>query len=156
MPAGRPTIYTQALADEICKRIADGESLRSICNGPPMFDPLVDEDRHSHMPDMSTVLSWALNLDHEFSLQYALARQQQMEYYADTLAETAENHPDVARARLITDNKKWIMARLASSRYGDRIQTEITGKDGESFGVGATNQLANLIQRQSRNATSNL
>ncbi len=42
---GRPTKYTEALAAEICRRIADGASLRSVCEA---------ED----MPDRETVRRW--------------------------------------------------------------------------------------------------
>ncbi len=28
---GRPTLYTEALAAKICRRLAEGETLRSIC-----------------------------------------------------------------------------------------------------------------------------
>lgn len=154
MPVGRPTIYTPELGAEICKRIAEGESLRAICNGPVGYDPLVDEDKHSHMPDMSTVLDWALNVDHEFSLQYERARRNQMEFYADKITEWPDEYAEVARARLKSDNVKWLMARMASSRYGDRIAAEITGKDGESFGAGATTQLASLIAAAAAKAST--
>lgn len=144
MPAGRPTIYTEQLGAEICKRIAEGASLRSICNGPVNYDPMVDEDNHSHMPAISTVLSWGLDINHEFSAQYGEARRQQMEYYGDTLKEVSER-PDTQRARLISDNTKWLMARLSSSRYGDRTQTELVGKDGAELNAGVSNQLASVM-----------
>ena len=35
---GRPTLYTEALADEILKRHAAGESLTKICDEPGMPD----------------------------------------------------------------------------------------------------------------------
>jgi len=52
---GRPTLYTEELAAEICRRLAGGESLRRIC-----------ED--DHMPGASTVVDWhigRLALRHE-------------------------------------------------------------------------------------------
>ncbi len=145
MPAGRPTIYNPTLAEDICNRIANGESLRAICNGPVRFDPMVDEDNHSHMPAVSTVLKWALDLDHEFHSQYEEARRCQMEYFGDTLRETGDQHVEVARSRLLADNTKWLMARLAPKRYGDRIQTEVTGRDGTELGAGVANQLASVM-----------
>ena len=44
MPGGRPSIYTQDLADLICERLAMGESMRSVSN---------DED----MPSCQTMFS---------------------------------------------------------------------------------------------------
>lgn len=122
-----------------------GESLRRICIGPKDFDPLVDEDRHSHLPRISTIIKWGLNPDHEFSAQYNAARLAQMECWADEMRDVAETTPEVARARLITDNMKWVASRLHSSRYGDRMQAEISDPNGDAFGTGAASQLANLI-----------
>jgi len=40
MTAGRPTEYTKELANTICNRIADGNSLRSVCLAEDM--PSID------------------------------------------------------------------------------------------------------------------
>lgn len=37
-PIGRPSLFATELGDEICSRIADGESLRSICGEADMLD----------------------------------------------------------------------------------------------------------------------
>ncbi len=42
---GRPSLYTEALAAKICRRLAEGESLRAIC-------------RDKAMPDEATVPRW--------------------------------------------------------------------------------------------------
>ena len=42
---GRPSLYTEALAAKICKRLTEGEPLRSIC-------------RDKAMPDEATVPRW--------------------------------------------------------------------------------------------------
>ncbi len=42
---GRPSLYTEPLAAKICLRLAEGETLRSIC-------------RDGAMPDKATVLRW--------------------------------------------------------------------------------------------------
>ncbi len=42
---GRPSLYTEALAAKICRRLAEGETLRAIC-------------RDTAMPDKATVLRW--------------------------------------------------------------------------------------------------
>ena len=43
---GRPSSYSPALADRICSRLSDAESLRAIC-------------REAGMPSVRTVLTWA-------------------------------------------------------------------------------------------------
>lgn len=57
---------------------------------------------------------------------YAMARVDEMDYIAQT-------EDDVGRARLRCDNIKWEMSRVASRIYGDKTQTEITGKDGAAL-----------------------
>lgn len=41
----------------------------------------------------------------------------------------------VERTRLQIESRKWLMARLAPRTYGDKIQTEISGKDGGALVV---------------------
>lgn len=142
---GRPTLYCEAIAEEICDRLSEGESLRSICNGPMNFDPLIDEDRHSHLPNIQTVMNWALNPEHDFFARYAQAREAQAEGMADRMMEAAENYPDVQRAKLVCDNIKWIASRLIPHRYGDRLEAAITDPGGHALGTGAISQLSNLI-----------
>jgi Bacteriophage Sf6, terminase small subunit-like len=75
---GRPTKYTSQLAEAICARLAEGESLRQICR---------DED----MPVQSTVYLWLLDADHrDFSENYAQARNIQAEVLFDEALEIAD------------------------------------------------------------------
>lgn len=128
----RPTKYSTALADRICARIAAGESLIRICR---------DED----MPGRSTVMAWLLQ-DKEFSDKYARARDLQAEVLADEIIEIADDgmndvvvgedgkertdHEAIARSKLRVDARKWYASKVAPKKYGDRLQQEITGKDG--------------------------
>ena len=59
---GRPTDYSQELADNICSQLSEGISLRTIC--------LADD-----MPDKSTVFTW-LRINKEFRDQYARAKEE--------------------------------------------------------------------------------
>lgn len=112
--AGRPTIYSDELAVEICERIASGRSLRNVC---------LDKD----MPAMSTVMDW-LNKDDGFSEQYRRACEdretthfEEMLTIADeVLAETAE----VAKAKLRIDTRKWVLSRMNPKKYGDKQKDE--------------------------------
>ncbi len=51
---GRPSLYTDKLAAEICRRLAEGESLRAIC-------------ADKAMPGISTVMGWLFDGNHAFS-----------------------------------------------------------------------------------------
>ncbi len=126
MPGGRPTIYTDELATTIFSRLADGESLRSIC-------------RDKDMPDRSTVFKWVFE-NEEFSRQYDKAREIQGEALADDLVDIADdgsndwmlkNDPEnpgyavngeaIQRSRLRVDARKWAASKLRPKKYGDKL-----------------------------------
>ncbi len=118
---GRPSLYTEALAAKICRRLAEGESLRAIC-------------ADKVMPAISTVMGWLFNGKHEdFSEQYTRARQAQAEFRADEIIEIADaaehgGSEEVQAARLRVDARKWIAAKLLPKKYGDKLQH--TGEGG--------------------------
>ena len=118
MPAGRPSAYTEDLATMICDRIADGESLRSICN---------DRD----IPNWRTVLRW-LERDAEFASKYARARELQADVMDErilTVADACTNETAQAdRVKIMA--YQWRASKLAPKRYGDKVTNEHTGPDG--------------------------
>lgn len=139
---GRPTSYNKEVATEICARIAEGESLRSIC-----------EDEH--LPNRRTVNQWLIEGTYEdFNLQYARAREAQADFMADDIVDIADdarndwmerkgkddvgyelNGENIQRSRLRVDARKWKAGKLAPKKYGDKTTTELTGKDGGAVQV---------------------
>lgn len=135
---GRPSRYTQPMGKRICRRIACGESLRSICRDPKM-------------PGLTTVCSWIVDDEHEeFQKRYTRARQAQAELLADDITEISDdsrndwvedhdkegacvgyklNGDHVQRSKLRVESRKWIAARLLH-RYADKQRHEHTGADG--------------------------
>ena len=127
---GRPSTFTQETADLICEAIADGKSLRSICN-------------QVGMPAKSTVFKW-LSQDKAFADQYARAREAQADCLFDDILEIADDgrndsytdddghaktdHDVIARSRLRVDARKWMAGKLAPKKYGDKMQ--LTGDGG--------------------------
>jgi hypothetical protein len=130
-------LYTRELADEICERLAEGESLKEICRSP-------------HMPSSTAVRKWALEDRDGFSSRYARARDLQLESWSDDIVEISDdgandwmerNQPDnpgwqlngehVQRSRLRSDNRKWLLSKLKPEKYGDR--TAITGANGKDL-----------------------
>ena len=102
---GRPTIFTQDIADEICKRMANGETLRKI---------VLDD----HMPVSSAIYRW-LDTNQIFKEQYTQARIKQADYYAEMIVDEAFNSHDAAIGRLRMDALKWaaltyVVAAIAS------------------------------------------
>jgi hypothetical protein len=136
---GRPSLYTEALADEICSRLATGETLLSIC-------------RDDHIPARPTVTSWVLHDREGFSARYAHARELQREVWADEISDISDsakndwmerhakedvgwiiNGEHVQRSKLRVDSRKWLLSKLDPKRYGDRTHVEATGKDGKDL-----------------------
>jgi len=115
-PKGRPSGFTPELGVAICEWIAEGESLRKIC-----------EDEA--LPSRSTVVKW-LGEYSEFSVQYARAREAQADYFADEMIEIADLTKDPQKARLQIDARKWKASKMSPKKYGDKVVTEHTGKDG--------------------------
>ena len=107
---GRPSLYSEELTDEICERIATGQSLRTIC-------------AEEHMPDVTRVYSWLRGSD-EFYHQYMRAREAQADYYADEIIEIADIETDAQRAKNRIDARKWHASKLAPKRYGDKVQLD--------------------------------
>lgn len=142
MAVGRPTDFTQETADLICGRIADGESLRSICR---------DED----MPDRATVFRWLASRE-DFATKYAYAREQQADLYAESIVDISDeleiqatyqgeevrldvSPTAVARNRLRVDARKWYAAKLAPKKYGDRTNMALSDPDGNALPVPVLN-----------------
>lgn len=125
----RPSIFTQELADLICERIAEGESLRKICSS-------------DDMPNKATVFRW-LASDQTFSDQYARARESQADTLADEILDIADDGANdryvdengnertdqdvIARSRLRVDARKWIASKLKPKVYGDKVENTVKG-----------------------------
>ena len=101
--------FSQELFDCICERIAEGESLRTIC---------VDAD----MPSVTSVMRW-LAADASLSEQYARARELQGDGEFDKAREIAfaATPETVQGARLQYDAVKWRAGKLRPKVYGDKV-----------------------------------
>jgi len=123
---GRPSSYSEELADEICLRLSYGEGLVKIC-------------RDEHIPARSTVILWLLK-NKTFSDKYAQAREAQADFLLEELLDIADategdmlldkdgnptgkvNHENINRSRLRVDTRKWVITKLAPKKYGDRVE----------------------------------
>ena len=110
------TKYTETLADEICDRLANGESLERIC-------------KDEHMPSSNVIRAWKRK--HEaFLVNYGRAREDQGDYYGQKVQDVSnqvlsgEVAPDVARVAM--DGFKWTAARMNRAVYGDKQTIEST------------------------------
>jgi len=108
--AGRPSTYTEAIADEICERLGNGESLLRICNDP-------------HIPSRWSVFRW-LDEHADFATKYARAREIQADFMNDLINETARlaNAINAPAVRVQVDAYKWTAEKLKPRAYGNKIQ----------------------------------
>ena len=139
-PNGRPTKYSEEIRDEICSRLAMGESLRTIC-------------RDKHLPERMTVHRWIIENKGErviegviesegFCYHYARAKDICMDEMADeaievsktpvkaqrvTFKQDKDGNPveevvvldAVDRSRLHVETIKWYTGKLAPKKYGN-------------------------------------
>lgn len=125
---GRPSEFSQEIADIICERLAGAQSLRSIC---------LDEN----MPGQTTVFRWLADDRYEyFRKQYARAREAQADAIFDEILDIADdgsndymgedekyNGDAVQRSRLRVDARKWMAGKLQPKKYGDKLDLEHSG-----------------------------
>jgi hypothetical protein len=146
-------VYSPELADLICEKIAEGQSMRNICQA-------------DDMPAMSTVFKW-LRENAEFSQQYARAKDECADMMAEEMLEIADdatndwmerfdkdggnigwqlNGEHVQRSRLRIDTRKWLASKLKPKKYGER--TTLSGDPDSPIGVQVT-QIERLIVKAS-------
>lgn len=112
---GRPSRFTTDLADSICRRLADGESLRNIC---------AEDD----MPNRETVRLW-LRERPSFLANYARAREDQADSLWDEAVDKARHATDgasAACARVFLDATAKLAGKLAPKVYGEKLAIETT------------------------------
>ena len=144
---GRPTSFTPEQGDLICSLLMEGKSLRQIAT--------LDT-----MPAASTILLWVAKgargdeMYRAFSEQYAHAMHLRADYWNEDIIDIADHkgndfkkdasgnpvfddagnpvidHDNIQRAKLQIEARKWLMGKQRPKKYGDKLQTELTGKDG--------------------------
>lgn len=131
---GRPTKYSDELAEKICLLIAEGESLRAIC-------------QLEEMPSKSTVLLWVVQDREDFSDRYAKACEVRAYHWAEELVEISDdgrndwmekvdkegecigwqvNGEALNRSRLRVDTRKWLLSKLLK-KFSEKQELEHTG-----------------------------
>jgi hypothetical protein len=123
---GRPSEYSQEIADAICERIAEGEPLRVIC-------------REDGMPAWRTVYDW-LSKREEFSARFTRARDIGFDAIAEEALEIANTPLEGVRIEVGDDGKTKtvsedmlghrklqietrlkLLAKWAPKKYGDKL-----------------------------------
>jgi len=113
---GRPSDYLPEVAADICSLLADGESLRKVCE-------------RQGMPGKATVFRW-LAQHEEFRDQYAKATETRADAIFEEMFDIADNVTEeataVGKARLRIDTRKWALARMNPKKYSDKVSRKST------------------------------
>lgn len=158
--ARKNPLNTPETREIILKRLANGETLRAICRDLGI----------AH----NVVVDWR-NQDPVFDDHYARAIATGYDAEADQIVDLSQrpyslvpnksgalviDPGEVAARRLETDTRKWVLARRAPKKYGDRVQTEISGPEGGPVcvvalpGVAETSEKWEQMAKESKDGRS--
>ena len=125
--------YSAAVALELCEQIASGQTIRGIIARPDM-------------PCWKTIQQWLLRHS-DFAEKYRTAQALKADWEFDGLAELEDRlmEPrkidgidtprwiDPQAMRVAIDSKKWRLAKMKPSSYGDHRHQQVTVSVGNSF-----------------------
>lgn len=122
--------FDQAIADKICERLSDGETLRAIC-------------KTKGFPTPQTVWNWR-NENRAFFDAIARARELGHDALAEQCLEIADdasedyepngeggfrlNSEHVQRSRVKIDTRIRLLSKWDPRRYGERLEHNVDGK----------------------------
>lgn len=116
---GRPSEYTDDIFNFICSKLADGMSLKRVCEA-------------EYMPDKATFYRW-INNNKDLCDKYARAKDDSSDALADDIQNIADDvlvgKYEANSARVAIDAKKWIASKLKPKKYGDKLDMTTNGKD---------------------------
>lgn len=142
---GRPSSFTQKIADEICFELAQGKSLRTVC-------------KSDDMPSGVTVFAWIRKYP-DFLKQYTRAKEESADAMAEDILDISDNATNdymdqndpenpgyringehIQRSRLRVESRKWLMSKQKPKKYGDKIQQDINLPEGVVFNMSFSNE----------------
>ena len=113
--------------------ISQGQSLKSI----------IDERSREEVPAYSTIMLW-INEDKTFSENYTRACEERAEKIFEEIIDIADdrandytetedgktmfNAEHVQRSRLKIDARKWVLSKMNSKRFGDKVDLTTAGE----------------------------
>lgn len=125
-------VYSDGLLASILDRVANGESLSSVCDA-------------DDMPSRKSFFQWVkdnpeIQAQYEFAIQMradklaedilAIADDGIGDTYTDADGNERTNQDVIARSRLRVDARKWLASKMAPKKYGDKTEAEVTHKGG--------------------------
>lgn len=139
-PVGRPSSYSDDIADDICERMLNGQSLVKIC-----------EDEC--MPSRASVYRW-MDARPDFATRCARAREGMADFLVDEIQELADKTTElnVNSQKVKIATKQWRAMKIAPRIYGESSRTELTGENGGPIRIAATTIDARQLEPEAREA----
>jgi len=127
-----------AFKKTIIENISIGQSLKSIL-----------DDENNAMPDRTTVYTW-LNSEHDdydnaFFNNYARARQDQADFYADEIIDISDTEADPNKARVRIDARKWKAGKMKPSVYSEKLDITTKGEKVNDMKL-SVSQIAEILK----------
>lgn len=135
---GRPSKYSEEIADRICEEMINGRDLLAICS---------DEE----FPNRVTVYRW-MDAKPDFATRIARAREALGDHAAYLVQDVADKcSPETANAdRVKLMAYQWRAARFAPRRYSERKVNELVGEGGGPIKTEATVLDASKLDPEAR------
>lgn len=143
-PTGRPSLYSEELAERIFQGLESGLSLVKIC-------------QQDDMPDRGTVTRW-MRKDESFAAKCACAREEQADLMDDRILDTVNKvedgilEPDVGK--VVMSGLQWRAAKLKPKKYGDKQNVAVTHTGAVGVLTADLPSLCKLITEASSNGAS--
>jgi hypothetical protein len=115
---GRPSNYSQAIAQKILELYVAGSTLTAICAIPGM-------------PKASTLYRWLAETP-DFKDAYLRARETKADLFVDELVSLSDEAQGmgvegVAAMRLRIETRKWVASKFFPRTYADRLEHQVGG-----------------------------
>lgn len=147
-PPRKPTVYSENVMENICRRLSTGETLRSICTS-------------QGMPSWVTVYRWVDSID---GVAFRIARARDLGFdaiaeqalqIADTPLEGIETEESdqgmkikkgdmLGHRKLQIETRLKLLAKWSPRKYGDKTGIELTGADGGPMQISDTERAAKI------------
>jgi terminase small subunit-like protein len=136
--AGRKRVeYGPVVAEQILDHIIDGKTLAEI-------------EKIEGMPSRSSILKWRRQ-HKEFGEGYAEAMDLRADADADAVDDIGRRmlrgEVDCNTGRAVIDALKWAASHRAPRRYGTKVSSEITGKDGAPITIASDHDQIETARR---------
>ena len=114
-PVGRPSTYSDEIADIICDRMINGENFSQICSDPMM-------------PSRAALYRWRAARP-DFDARCARAREALADFLLDKIEAMAEatTEENYQSQKVKISTAQWRAEKMAPRTLGPRVNTEITG-----------------------------